>query len=1272
MANTVIALRSSGVASNTPSLGVLANGELSLNFADGILYYKTSSNTLGSIRTTQPAGLTTEVQYNDAGSFGANANFTFNKTLATLNVKNINVSTNLIATTANLTVNSITTGTGVGGIIAGANVIYSNTFVANTGGITTAGNSSLNGIVTVNYINATSTSNVAIEMYGANTKGGTGYFDFLAANNRSTGTTNPNKAFRIDSNGKFQIINSAYTVNIFDLNDSGFLTIPGALATSQYIQFSDGSRQYTANAGSGSLSNTQILAGLQTVSATNNITFDYVAAANNGFGENFKVGDDAWIGDTNLGNTIRIKGQQNSANAYIMFGNNDGKSLGRAGSGALTFDSNTIWHAGNDGTGSGLDADLLDGLDSASFANASFTNSLATFANTITSFARGGTNAASYTTGTFLTSNGTAFVSVANTGTAGTYGNAAYHPVITTDAYGRVSAVTNTLVQIAASQVTSGVLPFAQGGSNNTTYTTGAILTSNGTSFVALANTGTAGTYANASYVPVITTDAYGRVSSVTNTAIAITSTAVTGVMTFAQGGANATSYTTGGLLTSNGTAFVSVANTGTAGTYANAAYVPVITTDAYGRVSAVTNTLVQIAASQITSGVLPFSQGGANNTTYTTGAILTSNGTAFVALSNTGTAGTYANAAYVPVITTDAYGRVSAVTNTAIAIDTAAITSGTLADARLPATGTAGTYANSTHIPVITTDAKGRVTAITNTVIQSSTTSVQGIVQLNDTVTSTLTSVAATANAVNATYNFASTKFNSSGGTISGDTTITGNLIVNGTTTTVNTSTVSTSDSLLKLANNNTAGDSLDIGFYGTYNATGQKYAGLVRQAGSNFFLFKDLTTDPTSNALATGSLTASNTATLRANITGGTVSSLASAIGVADGGTGATTLTAGGILIGSGTSAVTILANTGTAGTYGNAAYHPVITTDTYGRVSAVTNTAIAIDTAAITSGTLADARLPATGTAGTYANASHIPVITTDSKGRVTAVTNTAIVISAAAITSGTLAVAQGGTGVTTSTGTGSVVLNTSPVLTTPNIGVPSFATLTNATGLPVSGITASTSTALGVGSVELGHASDTTLSRSSAGVLAVEGIVVPTVSSTSTLTNKTLTFPVIDNIKMGYSNTATAAGTTTLTSASNYYQRFTGTTTQTVVLPVTSTLVAGVAYEIENASTGNLTVNSSGGNLVVTIIPGVTVQCMCIGTTLTTAADWDAEYNEFATITGTGSVVLSVSPTLTGTPLAPTASSGTNNTQIATTAFATSTASDLAVALAIALG
>lgn len=43
----------------------------------------------------------------------------------------------------------------------------------------------------------------------------------------------------------------------------------------------------------------------------------------------------------------------------------------------------------------------------------------------------------------------------------------------------------------------------------------------------------------------------------------------------------------------------------------------------------------------------------------------------------------------------------------------------------------------------------------------------------------------------------------------------------------------------------------------------------------------------------------------------------------------------------------------------------------------------------------------------------------------------------------------------------------------------------------------------------GTIELGNASDTTLSRSAAGVLAVEGVVIPSISSTSTLTNKRIT-------------------------------------------------------------------------------------------------------------------------------------------------------------------
>lgn len=115
-------------------------------------------------------------------------------------------------------------------------------------------------------------------------------------------------------------------------------------------------------------------------------------------------------------------------------------------------------------------------------------------------------------------------------------------------------------------------------------------------------------------------------------------------------------------------------------------------------------------------------------------------------------------------------------------------------------------------------------------------------------------------------------------------------------------------------------------------------------------------------------------------------------------------------------------------------------------------------------------------------------------------------------------------------------------------------------------------------------------------------------------------------------MGFTSTATAAGTTTLDNTSSYYQIFTGTTTQTIVLPVTSTLVTGWTFHLCNNSTGVLTVNSSGGNLVISIPAGVTAMCTCIGIALTTAADWESGFTDFTTATGTGSVVLGTSPTI----------------------------------------
>jgi hypothetical protein len=128
--------------------------------------------------------------------------------------------------TGNITGGNIRTG---GSVSATANVTGGNLLtgglISATGNIT-GGNVTTTGAVYSNF-NTNTANTASFNATGGNTKGGTGYLDFLVAQNTSGGATNPYKWLRVNPTGGLEVINSAYTTNLFNLTDAGALTIPG-------------------------------------------------------------------------------------------------------------------------------------------------------------------------------------------------------------------------------------------------------------------------------------------------------------------------------------------------------------------------------------------------------------------------------------------------------------------------------------------------------------------------------------------------------------------------------------------------------------------------------------------------------------------------------------------------------------------------------------------------------------------------------------------------------------------------------------------------------------------------------------------------------------------------------------------------------------------------------------------------------------------------------------------------------------------------------------
>jgi hypothetical protein len=98
----------------------------------------------------------------------------------------------------------------------------------------------------------------------------------------------------------------------------------------------------TTNLGGAVTGITTLAAGNTTVTGFANVSgivsADYYTASNNGNGTNYRIGDDAWLGDINVADTVGLKGQQNSSLGFIKFGTAP-STFGYNGT-ALTYTSN--------------------------------------------------------------------------------------------------------------------------------------------------------------------------------------------------------------------------------------------------------------------------------------------------------------------------------------------------------------------------------------------------------------------------------------------------------------------------------------------------------------------------------------------------------------------------------------------------------------------------------------------------------------------------------------------------------------------------------------------------------------------------------------------------------------------------------------------------------------------------------------------------------------------------------------------------------------------
>ena len=351
----------------------------------------------------------------------------------------------------------------------------------------------------------------------------------------------------------------------------------------------------------------------------------------------------------------------------------------------------------------------------------------------------------------------------------------------------------------------------------------------------------------------------------------------------------------------------------------------------------------------------------------------------------------------------------------------------------------TAGTYGGATQIPTFAVDSKGRLTSAGNVSITTPAnflnaagdTGTANIALASDTFTITgrdgIDTVAVDANNT-VLIDVDNTVLRTTGSwTIDGSLGIAGNLTVAGTFVRQDVDNVSTEDPLIQLAANNNA-NIVDIGLFGQAN-TGDEiiYTALFRDASDGKY---KLLTDGTELPTSTVNVTAFSTATLVADLEATTVTIKGLNVldqansGITIAGAAFDKANAANVLAQSAFD----LANTLAGGT----------ATDGFARTTAnaafdKANSANVLAQAAFNQANTDFTNISTT--AGTYGDASIVPVFALEANGRVSSVTNTTIAIGASAITSGTLGVARGGTGFSSYTANGVIfggLTSTSPLL------------------------------------------------------------------------------------------------------------------------------------------------------------------------------------------------------------------------------------------------